>query len=129
MKELLESGQSPGLIALAQERAVGWCAAGPRNAYPQYEPTTEQAHHWAIPCLYVDRVADRSAVASALIDAAVRLASENGAVAVAGPPPYWLPGDAAAIAEATSAFVAHGFGQVGTGARMPELRLVLSSDE
>lgn len=129
MKELLDSGQSPGLIALVGERAVGWCAIGPRETYPQYEPTPNQQISWAIPCLYVDRAADRRGVGRALIEAAVGLASVDAAVVVEGPPPYWLPGDRAAIAEARSFFVENGFEQVGPGTRMPELRRVLRTPE
>lgn len=129
MKELLDSGQSPGLIALAKGRAVGWCAVGPRDTYPQYESTADHPILWAIPCLFVLRVDDRGSVAQTLIDAAVRLASENGAVAVEGPPPYWLPGDSAAIETATKTFLENGFERVGPGARMPALRRNVSSDE
>lgn len=129
MKELLDSGQSPGLIALLQGRAIGWCAVGPRRNYPQYTPTTDDPILWAIPCLYVHRAANRSEVARVLIDAAVELASENDAHVVEGPPPYWLPGDTLAIAAATKIFLENGFEQVGPGARMPELRRILRSDE
>lgn len=125
MRQLLDSGQSPGLIALAEQRAVGWCAIGPRAVYPQYEPTTDRRIAWAIPCLYVDRAADRKSVARALIEAAVSLASENAAVVVEGPPPHWLPGDQTAITEAAGTFVENGFEPVGPGARMPALRRVL----
>ena len=127
MEESLKSGKSPGFIALLEERAVGWCAVGPRKEYPQYGRTTGQRVFWAIPCLYVDPAVERIGVARALIDAAVGLASENDAVAVEGPPAYWLPGDAAAIATATSAFLENGFERIGPGARMPDLRRVLRS--
>jgi len=128
MKALLDSGESPGLIALTEKDAVGWCAVGPRQQYPQYEQTTKQRNYWAIPCLYVDPTADRTTVARALIDAAVDLASENGAVAVEGPPSYWLPGDAAAVKIASDTFLENGFEQVGPGKRMPAVRRILRSD-
>jgi GNAT superfamily N-acetyltransferase len=129
IKALLESGRSPGLIAIEGERAVGWCAIGPRESYPQYEQATRQRASWAIPCLYVDPAADRRRVARVLIEAAVRLASANAAMAVEGPPPYWLPGDAAAIEEVRDTFSENGFEQVGAGGRMPELRRLLHIDE
>jgi len=125
MKEVLESGQSPGLLALIEEQAVGWCAVGPRDIYPQYRQATTRVNYWAIPCLYVDPTVDRTSIARVLIEAAVALASDNAAVAVDGPPPYWLPGDTAAIQEARNTFLKNGFEQVGPGARMPELRRVL----
>lgn len=129
MREILDAGQSPGLIALVGEQGVGWCAIGPREAYPQYEPTMDQRSSWAIPCLYVHPMADRSTVARALIEAAVSLASRNAAVVVEGPPPYWLPGDRAAIADAIDTFLENGFEQVGPGARMPELRRAVRAGE
>lgn len=128
MKELLDSGHSPGLVALTGQIAVGWCAFGPRNSCPQYERSIDRAVHWAVPCLYVCRAADRQSIARALIAAAVDLASENGAVALDGPPPYWLPGNAAVIAAATDTFLENGFARVGPGARMPELRRILIPD-
>lgn len=125
MGEMLDAGQSPGLIALSGEQAVGWCAIGPRYTYPQYKQTTTQLVSWAIPCLYVDPTAHRRRVARVLIEAAVALASDNAAVVVEGPPPYWLPGDTAAIQEARDMFLENRFEQVGPGVRMPELRRVL----
>ena len=124
MQALLEAGHSPGLLAFVAARAVGWCATGPRGRYPQYpNPTTgETGLVWAIPCIYLEPTTDRPAVAKALIEAAVAIARANAAVAIDGPPPWWLPGDAAAIALATRTFVANGFLQIGPGARMPELR-------
>ena len=123
-RAMVEAGDSPGLIAVAAGRAAGWCAAGPLSRYPQYT-ATEEPQVWAIPCVYIDPIADRATVASALLEAAIDLAKANGAVAVHGPPPWWLPGDEEAIAQATAIFVARGFERVGKGARIPELRLTL----
>lgn len=110
------------MIALRGERAIGWCAVGPRSRYPQYEDDDAGRGAWAIPCIYVAPAADRPRVARALIEAAAELAACNGAVALDGPPPWWLPGDEAAIANATTWFLDNGFERVGAGARMPELR-------
>jgi hypothetical protein len=128
MKALLEAGHSPGLLALVAGRALGWCATGPRARYPQYpNPTTgETGLVWAIPCIYLEPTTDKAAVAKALIEAAVGIATASAAVAVDGPPPWWLPGDPAAIALATRTLVANGFAQVGPGGRMPELRRMLT---
>ncbi len=125
MRKILESGESPGLIAVAGDRAVGWCAIAPRERYPQYEQASDKGASWAIPCIYIEPKADRERVARALIEAAIGLASAHDAVAVEGPPPYWLPGDEAAIEKARITFLENGFEQVGEGARMPELRRLL----
>jgi GNAT superfamily N-acetyltransferase len=128
MRDLLDAGDSPGLIALVEDRAVGWCALGPRERYPQYERASDERGIWAIPCLYVAPSADKSTIARALIEAAVEQARLNAASVVAGPPPWWLPGDAAAIIKATELFVANGFAIAGPGARMPQLERRLFSD-
>jgi hypothetical protein len=70
-------------------------------------------------------MADRRQVARALIKAAIELATRSAATAIEGPPRWWLPGDAKAIALATNTFLENGFMQIGPGARMPELRLTL----
>jgi hypothetical protein len=126
MKALLERGESPGLLAVSDERAVGWCATGPRSRYPQYPASTENALVWVIPCIYVEPTdeAERMAIARALIETAVAIATTKAAVAVEGPPPWWLPGDSDAIALVTRMFLANGFVQTGPGTRMPELRRV-----
>jgi GNAT superfamily N-acetyltransferase len=125
MRARLRSGDSPGLIALVCARAVGWCALGPRDRYPQYVRNGESAAAWAIPCLYIDPGADRREVAHALIAAAADRAAAHGATVLDGPPPWWRPGDAAAVAQITATFVENGFSLIGPGARMPEFRRVL----
>lgn len=125
MKTLLIAGEVPGLVALSGERAIGWCAFGPRSRYPQYENEDEIEPAWAIPCLYIERSADRALVGRVLIEAAAELATSSGAVALDGPPSWWLSGDADAVASVTALFLANGVGRVGTGARMPKLRRLL----
>ena len=126
MKALLLSGKSPGLLAVNADRAIGWCALGPRRQYPQYESRNEIDIVWAIPCIYIEPEADRRIVARALIDAAAEAATHNSAAAIEGPAPWWLPGDAEAISLAITMFLENGFEQISAGARMPELRRMLA---
>jgi len=129
MRLIVESGDSPGLIALADDGPVGWCALGPVRNYPQYETgaAPPRGDVWAIPCLYVKHGANRRAVAAALIESAVACAADRGASTIEGLPPWWLPGDSAAVALATGDLLANGFERVGAGARMPVLRRQLSA--
>ena len=126
LKSLIRAGKQVGLLAKEKERAVGWCACGPRHTYPQYRDEDGAAAFWAIPCLYIDPTADRRIVAAALIEAASDLALANGAIAIEGPPPWWLPGDADAISRATDTFLENEFTRIGPGARVPELRRILA---
>lgn len=125
MERRLVARDSPGLLALAGQCAVGWCALGPRHGYPQYRKAADEAS-WAIPCIYVRPGADREEVGRALIEEAVCVAATGGASVIEGPPPAWLPGDAAAVAVATQLFLENGFVRVGPGKRMPELRRKLA---
>lgn len=126
MRSLLLAGEPVGLLAIQAEQAVGWCACGARRRYPQYDDRAQDTKRWAIPCLYIHPEADRGRVAKALIEAVVTLAQQQNAAAIEGPPPWWLPGDADARTLATNSFLANGFVRTGAGARMPELRLLLS---
>ena len=107
MRLIVESGDSPGLIALADDGPVGWCALGPVCNYPQYETEAapQRGDVWAIPCLYVKHCANRRAVAAALIESAVVRAADRGARTIEGPAPWWLPGDSAVVALATGDFL------------------------
>jgi GNAT superfamily N-acetyltransferase len=123
LKSLIDAGRSPGLVALKGERAVGWCALGPRHEYPQYSATEQHGQTtWAIPCIYIDPTANREDVAGALIEAAAQRAIANHAAFLDGPPPWWSPGDEMAVALATNTFLTNGFTQIDFGARMPVLR-------
>jgi len=124
MRALIEDGESPGLLAYVEDRPVGWCAFGPRDAYPQYAaPSATDV--WAIACLFVRPRAAANAVSASLIDYAVGYAKAKGARQLEGPPIWWLPGDAAKIVDMSEIFLANGFERIRQGARMPMLRRFL----
>jgi len=121
MLNVLESGESPGLLAVASERPVGWCAFGLRDNYPQYA-SARDPNVWAVACIFVPACGDEAAVARSLIRYALKHAESRGAEVVEGPPVWWLPGDTAAIERASRFFLDNGFERVASGARMPALR-------
>jgi len=83
-----------GLLAYRDGEAVGWCAVGPRSRYARMlrAPTlkrrdpAEDATAWLVTCFFVRRDARRSGVTRALLEAAVALARERGALAIEGFP-------------------------------------------
>ena len=96
---LLGSEPTPmGLLAYAGDRAVGWCAVGPRRRFVRAlkVPTMkgrdphEDDDVWFVPCFLVEPDARRSGVATRLLQVAVDLARQHGAKAVEGFP---LSGD------------------------------------
>jgi GNAT superfamily N-acetyltransferase len=83
-----------GLLAYQDGIPVGWCAVGPRSRYvralktPTYrggEPGDDE-DVWLAPCFFIRKEARGKKIAGALLEAAVRLAEENGAAAVEGFP-------------------------------------------
>jgi GNAT superfamily N-acetyltransferase len=87
-----------GLLAYREGEPAGWCAAGPRSRYARAlrsplvkgRNPDEDGSVWLVPCFFVRRDARREGVTQSLLQAAVALAREHGAVAVEGFP---LAGD------------------------------------
>jgi GNAT superfamily N-acetyltransferase len=117
MGELVSGSECPGLLALFEDRPVGWCAVGPLSAYPQYPDRRPGA--WGIACVLVAPEARGEAVGRALVEAAVRHASAHGAAVLQGPPPWWRPDEEELRPALVRILEACGFRKVGPGARMP----------
>ncbi len=78
---------APGLVALDDDRAVGWVSLGPRTAFERIVrsrviPTIDDAPVWSIVCFAVAQGARGTGVATSLLDAAVAYARAHGAPAV-----------------------------------------------
>ena len=91
LRVLVEQGPPPGLVAVEDDRAIGWVGLAPRPEYQRIEhsrviPPTDGPVPWSIPCFVVSRDARGRGVASALLAAAVDHARAAGAAAVEGYP-------------------------------------------
>lgn len=120
MRDLIASGDCPGLLALVESRPVGWCAVGPMGNYPQYSDVAQGG--WAIACVLVASEARGKGVGRALVQAAVEYAAENRATLLYGPPPWWCPDGEDLRPVLVDVLKGYGFQEVGEGARMPVLR-------
>ena len=94
---LVESGRASGVLAFDGARAVGWCAVGPRADFPRLDRSKAlargwSADTWSINCLYVPARERGRGVATALVEAAVALASERGAREIEAYPQVVVPG-------------------------------------
>jgi GNAT superfamily N-acetyltransferase len=91
LKQSVESGAEPGLLAYVGEQPVGWCAVGPRHSYSRLartrilQPVDDQPV-WSVVCFFVARPFRRQGVTRALLAAAVGYAREHGAVILEGYP-------------------------------------------
>jgi len=91
LRALVEQGPPPGLVAVEDDRAIGWVGLAPRPEYQRIEhsrviPRVDGPAPWAISCFVVSRDARGRGVASALLAAAVEHARAAGAAAVEGYP-------------------------------------------
>lgn len=91
MKQLVEAGMVPGLLAYRNREAVGWCAVAPRADYPALarsrilKPVDDEPC-WSVSCLFVARPFRRQRVSVALLRAAVdHVASRGGRILEACP--------------------------------------------
>jgi GNAT superfamily N-acetyltransferase len=84
LKEIVESGRVPGILAYLADRPVGWCSVAPREEFPVLDrsPTLKRVDDepvWSIVCFFVASQYRRQGMTKALIEAAIEYAKENGA--------------------------------------------------
>ncbi len=90
MRERVEAGPPPGLIAYQDGKAVGWLQTGPRADTPQWnsprrlsaplpDAPAEDAGVWGATCFFVKAGYRRQGVTTALVAAAVEQARASGA--------------------------------------------------
>lgn len=87
MKALVDSDQSPGILAYVDDRPVGWCAVAPREEFRRLHTSRilkpiDDAPVWSIVCLFVAREFRRRDLSRHLIRAAAEFAVSSGAEVV-----------------------------------------------
>jgi GNAT superfamily N-acetyltransferase len=91
IKKIIMAGQEPGILAYAKGKPIGWCAIGPRKAYPSLERSNvlqrvDDSPVWSVTCFYVARGYRRQGLAGQLLKAAIQFARQRGAKIVEGYP-------------------------------------------
>jgi len=133
IRKLVTEGTVPGILAYADRQPIGWCAIGPREAYPRLansrilKPVDGQAV-WSITCFFVARPFRRRGVTVELIEAAVEFARQGGAKIVEGYPvePNQEQADAFVYTGLASAFRKAGFKEVlRRSPTRPIMRLII----
>lgn len=86
-RKVVEEGPPPGLLALNDDLAVGWCQLTPRDDLPWLDRTwrlkrVDDVPVWSISCFYVRKGYRRQGVTTALLSAALDTAERAGASAV-----------------------------------------------
>jgi GNAT superfamily N-acetyltransferase len=91
MKAIVDSGEIPGLIGYLDGHPVGWVAVQPRDVYgrlgrSRVAKPIDDRPAWAVTCFVIPKPHRRAGVATALLEAAVRHAAEQGATLIEGYP-------------------------------------------
>lgn len=91
MKALVDSGESPGILAYAEGKAVGWAAVAPRAVYPVLAGSrilrpVDEKPVWSVVCFFIAKEHRRKGLMAALLDEAARFASSRGAKILEGYP-------------------------------------------
>ena len=91
IKKIIMSGQEPGILAYANGKPIGWCALGPREAYPSLERSivlrrVDDSPVCSVTCFYVARGYRRQGLAGQLLKAAIQFARQRGAKIIEGYP-------------------------------------------
>ena len=120
LKRLVDTGARPGILACLDGQPIGWCAVGPRHAYPvlgrsRVLKPVDDRPVWSVTCLFVARPHRRKGVTVELLRAATEHAARRGASIVEGYPVEPRSGrlpDAFAWTGLPSAFRKAGFEEV-----------------
>ncbi len=91
MRTLVKKGPPPGLLAYADDEAVGWCAVAAREELPRLARSrvlapVDPAPVWSVTCFFVKRDWRRRGVTVALLEGAARWVGAQGGRIVEGYP-------------------------------------------
>jgi GNAT superfamily N-acetyltransferase len=90
-REIVRSGEEPGLLAYEDGQPVGWVCVGPRERFSALERSKVLARvddHpvWSVVCFFIAKKARRRGISGVLLTAAVDFARQKGAKIVEGYP-------------------------------------------
>ena len=91
MREIVESGQVPGLLAYEGRKPVGWCSVAPREDFPVLQRSrtlkpVDDTPVWSVTCFFVRKGYRAQGMSSRLLRAAVAHVRERGGQVVEGYP-------------------------------------------
>lgn len=91
MKEIINSGKVPGILAYHKDQPIAWCSIAPREDFfllnrSRILRPIDDDPVWSVVCLFVARPNRRKGLTQLLLKCAVNYARDNGAKIVEGYP-------------------------------------------
>jgi GNAT superfamily N-acetyltransferase len=91
MRDLVESGEIPGIMAYHHNRPVGWCSVAPREQFLRLERSRilkplDDLPVWSVVCFFIDRGFRNRGISVKLLLAAVDYVRQQGGKIVEGYP-------------------------------------------
>jgi GNAT superfamily N-acetyltransferase len=91
LKEIIDSGEVPGILVYVGKRPIGWCSVAPRENFSALERSrilkrVDEQPVWSIVCFFVDKPYRRKGVTVRLLEAAIDYARGRGARIIEGYP-------------------------------------------
>lgn len=124
LRNLVDSGEVPGILAYADDMPIAWCSVAPRENYSVLERSRvlkriDERPVWSVVCFFVAKSYRGRGVTVPLLKAAVAYARKHGAKIVEGyPTESEKPLPASFIwTGLTSMFLKAGFVEVARGSQ------------
>jgi GNAT superfamily N-acetyltransferase len=91
IKRIVNSGETPGILAYAGDKAVAWCAVAQREAYPTLERSrrlkrVDDESVWSVVCFFVAKSFRGQGITLKLLRAAIQHVQKYGGKIVEGYP-------------------------------------------
>jgi GNAT superfamily N-acetyltransferase len=121
LKEIVNLGRCPGILAYTRKQPIGWCALALREEYPKLNRShilkrVDEEPVWSVVCFFVDKKFRRSGLTVKLLEAAKVYVEDKGGAVIEGYPldlkAKKTPADAFAYTGLLPAFLKAGFVEV-----------------
>jgi GNAT superfamily N-acetyltransferase len=91
LKNIVDSGQIPGIIAYVEGNPIGWCSVSPREAYPRLERSRvlkriDDKPVWSIVCFFIKKKFRRKGISFMVLKEALEYVKQWGGAIVEGCP-------------------------------------------
>lgn len=138
LKAIVESGETPGILAYSKNEPIAWCSVAPREVFPALERSrilkrTDDQPVWSVVCFFVAKQFRHRGVTVSLLKAAQNHVKAQGGNVLEGYPVEPKTGrtpDPFAYTGVASAFRKAGFAEVVRRSETrPIMRYVIDKHE